>query len=212
MPFDESWGVPDLPDIPAQRHFVKGIYNLTKSLHPTRPVIGNDGWESVATDIIAIHDYDADPQRIARRYAVANPSVTEMLRTQRPGGRILILDELGHEGLPIMLSEFGGIAFSRQRGSWGYSRARSADDFAARYAALLEVVRNLPLLAGFCYTQFTDTYQEANGLLYMDRTPKFPLEQIAIATRGSQTEDERRVQIKWRRRVLAMQRAGHRES
>jgi hypothetical protein len=42
----------------------------------------------------------------------------------------------------------------------------------------------LPLLAGFCYTQFTDTYQEANGLLYADRTPKFPLDRIACATSG----------------------------
>jgi hypothetical protein len=40
------------------------------------------------------------------------------------------------------------------------------------------------MLAGFCYTQFADTYQEANGLLYADRTPKAPLEEIAAATRG----------------------------
>jgi len=46
------------------------------------------------------------------------------------------------------------------------------------------VVRNLGLLSGFCYTQFADTYQEANGLLYADRTPKFPLEEIARATSG----------------------------
>ena len=45
--------------------------------------------------------------------------------------------------------------------------------------------RGSELLAGFCYTQFADTYQEANGLLYADRTPKFPIEQIAEATRGS---------------------------
>jgi hypothetical protein len=116
-----------------------------------------------------------------------------MLRTERPGHRILILDEQAHAGLPIMLTEFGGIAFSKQRGTWGYSRARTPDDFAARYAMLLETVRTLPLLTGFCYTQFTDTYQEANGLLYMDRKPKFPLEQIAIATRGPESEDDRRI-------------------
>jgi hypothetical protein len=27
-------------------------------------------------------------------------------------------------------------------------------------------------------TQLTDTYQETNGLLYADRTPKLPLDQI----------------------------------
>ena len=58
MPFNESWGVPDLPDSPAQRHYVQALYHLTKTLDPTRPVVGNDGWESVATDIIGIHDYD----------------------------------------------------------------------------------------------------------------------------------------------------------
>jgi hypothetical protein len=45
-------------------------------------------------------------------------------------------------------------------------------------------VRELPLLSGFCYTQFADTYQERNGLLYADRTPKFPIERIAQATTG----------------------------
>ena len=59
------------------------------------------------------------------------------------------------------------------------------EDFArAVLPSCSRAVRSLPLLSGFCYTQFTDTYQEANGLLYMDRTPKFPLEEIATATRG----------------------------
>jgi hypothetical protein len=38
------------------------------------------------------------------------------------------------------------------------------------------------MFSGFCYTQFADTFQEANGLLYADRTPKFPIEQICAAT------------------------------
>jgi hypothetical protein len=47
------------------------------------------------------------------------------------------------------------------------------------------VVRSLNLFAGFCYTQFADTYQEANGLLYADRMPKCSLEVIAAATYGT---------------------------
>ena len=61
VPFNESWGVPDLPSSPAQRHYVQALYHLTKTLDPTRPVVGNDGWESIATDIIGIHDYDDQP-------------------------------------------------------------------------------------------------------------------------------------------------------
>jgi hypothetical protein len=45
-------------------------------------------------------------------------------------------------------------------------------------------VRSLAVLSGFCYTQFADTYQETNGLLLADRTPKFPLADIARATRA----------------------------
>jgi Glycosyl hydrolases family 2, TIM barrel domain len=186
VPFNESWGVPDLPDSPAQRHYVQALYHLTKTLDPTRPVIGNDGWESVATDIIGIHDYDGDPATIARRYD-SDEVRPRLFRRERPGGRVLVLDGHHHHAEhPIVLSEFGGIALGTERGrEWGYSRSADAEAFARRYAELLEAVRGSPLFAGFCYTQFADTYQEANGLLRSDRTPKFPLEQIAAATRGA---------------------------
>jgi len=49
----------------------------------------------------------------------------------------------------------------------------------------MSTIHSLSILAGFCYTQFADTYQEANGLLFEDRTAKFPIEQIARATRGT---------------------------
>jgi hypothetical protein len=40
------------------------------------------------------------------------------------------------------------------------------------------------MFSGFCYTQFADTFQEANGLLNADRTPKLPFEVINAATRN----------------------------
>jgi beta-galactosidase/beta-glucuronidase len=185
VPFNESWGVPNLPDSAAERHYVQALYQLTNTLDATRPVIGNDGWESVATDIIGIHDYDDDPGRIARRYQ-AHEVLPRLFRRERPGGRLLVLGEQGITvDTPIVLSEFGGIAYSRDaKNTWGYSRCHSAEELAARYTTLLEVVRSLAVLCGFCYTQFADTYQEANGLLYGDRTPKIPLDVIARATRG----------------------------
>jgi hypothetical protein len=73
------------------------------------------------------------------------------------------------------------------RGTWGYSAARTADEFAASFERLLAVVVHTPLFSGFCYTQFCDTFQEANGLLFADRTPKIPLERIAKAARESRT-------------------------
>jgi beta-galactosidase/beta-glucuronidase len=201
VPFNESWGVPDLPNNPAQRNYVQALYHLTKTLDPSRPVVGNDGWESVATDIVGIHDYDDDPARLEERYGAVD-DIPNLFRRERPAGRLLTVEGHPHAGQPLMLTEFGGIAFAapdRSDGvgeTWGYVRAETAEEFAERYTALVEAVRGLPLLAGFCYTQFADTYQEANGLLYADRTPKIPLERILAATRGPRSaidhERERR--------------------
>lgn len=206
VPFNESWGVPDLPDSPSQRHYVQALYHLTKTLDPTRPVIGNDGWESVATDIIGIHDYDDDPERIGRRYGIDEVQ-SRLFKRERPGGRMLLLEGAQPQDQPLMLTEFGGIAYSPDtHGTWGYTRSESAAQFAERYANLLGVVRNLSSLAGFCYTQFTDTYQEANGLLYADRTPKFPIEDIALATRGPRSARDRQIEWAWRERIMNFQR------
>jgi len=184
VPFNESWGVPNLPNNAAERHYVRALYHLTKTLDSTRPVIGNDGWESVATDMIGIHDYDADPDRLARRYH-ADEVEPRFFKRERPGGRLLLLDRDRHANEPIILSEFGGISLSKDiRNTWGYSRVGSSRALQEKYAALLAAVRSIGLLSGFCYTQFADTYQEANGLLYADRTPKAPLEIIAAATTG----------------------------
>ena len=184
VPINESWGVPNLPDNPRERHYVQALYHLTKTLDATRPVIGNDGWESVATDIIGIHDYDAQPERIAKRYR-ADDVLPRLFKRERPGGRLLVLDGQPPTDLPVMLTEFGGIALARvQAGTWGYTLCSTPDDFAQQYERLLGAVGSLGMFAGFCYTQFSDTYQEANGLLYADRTPKFPLSRIACATSG----------------------------
>ena len=186
VPFNESWGVPDLPSIAEQRHWVQALYHLTRTLDATRPVVGNDGWESAATDIVGIHDYDADLERMRRRYETHEP-VPQVLQQVGPAGRLITLEGYTHAEQPLVLTEFGGIAYTKDEEedvTWGYSRARTADDLAERYSHLLGTVRSLPVLAGFCYTQFTDTYQEANGLLRFDRSPKIPLEVIARANRG----------------------------
>jgi hypothetical protein len=191
VPFNESWGVPNLPTQPAQRSLVQALYHLTKTFDQTRPVIGNDGWESVATDIIGVHDYSEDPDELRNRYH-ASESLPKALQRERPGGRLIVLDVDDHADRPVMLTEFGGIALAGDSGSnWGYSRSRGSDDLRDRYTALLHVVRNLPLLSGFCYTQFADTYQESNGLLYADRTPKFPIEAIREATAAPANMQER---------------------
>ncbi len=204
VPFNESWGVPDLPESPAQRHYVQSLYHLTKAIDPSRPVIGNDGWESVATDIIGIHDYDDQPARMGRRYGLDE---ARLLTRERPGGRILTLAGEAVAPLqPIIITEFGGIAYGGdQKESWGYTRSPTSTDFLERYRTLLETVRSLPALAGFCYTQLTDTYQEVNGLLYADRTPKAPLEELKQATNGKLPDYDPLVDTSWREHIMRHQ-------
>lgn len=188
VPFNESWGVPNLPDLESHQSCVQALYHLTRTLDPSRPVIGNDGWESTATDIIGIHDYDDDPARILKRYG-EDVSLQDLLWKDMPGGRMLTLEGHPHKGQPLMLTEFGGIAYrdpSRhaQSATWGYSVGTSSKDLQRRYEGLLEVVNRVEVFSGFCYTQFTDTFQEANGLFFADRTPKFSLESMKEATLG----------------------------
>jgi len=204
VPFNESWGVPDLPDSPAQRHWVQAMYHMTRTMDPTRPVIGNDGWESVATDIIGIHDYDAEPDRIRKRYS-DDESTETLFKRFRPGGRLLMLGPAPSDQ-PIMITEFGGIAYSKEKGTWGYSKAQSSKAFETKYTKLLEAIRSIPTIAGFCYTQFADTYQEANGLLYADRTPKFSIAAIARATGGHEAARDQRIMALWRQRMMNAQR------
>ena len=120
---------------------------------------------------------------------------------------MLVVDGKADTSQPIILSEFGGIAFSPgKHNDWGYSRANTPQELLENYRALLEVVRSLPVLAGFCYTQFTDTYQEANGLLFADREPKVPFEQIALATNGSEYRFDALEDSYWRDRLMEGQR------
>ena len=130
VPFNESWGAPNLPDSARERHYVEAPVSPHATLDPTRPVVGNDGWESVATDIIGIHDYDADPDRIARRYHADEP-LPRLFRRERPGGRVLLVGEqTTAPDQPIVLSEFGGIACPSMRDTWGYSRCDTPAELA----------------------------------------------------------------------------------
>lgn len=184
VPFNESWGVPNLTETAAHRNYVQALYYLTKTLDPTRPVIGNDGWESITTDILAIHDYDNNAQRLAHRYG-PEVKLADLIDRKRPGGRVLTLDGYPHQGQPVMLSEFGGIAYAiadDPHQAWGYERSFNISELEMKYAALMAAVNTIEMFSGFCYTQFSDTFQEANGLLYADRTPKFTLEAIRAAT------------------------------
>jgi beta-galactosidase/beta-glucuronidase len=166
VPMNESWGVPELATDPAQIDHLLSLYHLTRSLDRSRPVVSNDGWEHARTDLCTIHDYGS-PEDLSYRYATPESSVAA-----RPAKRPIYAPSHGYRGEPILISEFGGIAFSGDEGGWGYSTVADAEELIERYDALISALLESETVCGFCYTQLTDVEQEVNGLLTYDRKPK----------------------------------------
>lgn len=73
-----------------------------------------------------------------------------------------------------MLTEFGGVTYQPEADkSWhGYGIVRDSEAFLSKYRELVDAILDSPAIAGFCYTQLTDTGQETNGLLTENREPK----------------------------------------
>lgn len=186
--FNESWGLPQLPHDPSQRAAVLGVYSLIKALDPTRLVVGNDGWEFVAGDVLGIHDYTHDSQALDRRYGAH--AVEATVRRGRTGGRLIYLsDATSGEAveIPVVLSEFGGLNLADRADVWpGYGTVSGENALIAKLRELLGSVGPESGLAGFCYTQLTDTMQECNGLLTEKREPKADVRAIAAIVGGAE--------------------------
>jgi len=185
VPLNESWGVQHGSHVAAQRHYGLALAHLTRALDPTRPVVSNDGWEHTDSDIWTIHDYTPHGEELRARYGTAD-AVTTLLDGIGPAGRRMRLTDEPDRGQPVMLTEFGGVslALTGDPQAWGYSTARDAADFADRLAEILDAVNRCEPLAGFCYTQLTDTGQETNGLLTAAREPKLPLAELRAIVTG----------------------------
>ncbi|HZS87197.1 MAG TPA: glycoside hydrolase family 2 TIM barrel-domain containing protein [Chloroflexota bacterium] len=187
VPLNESWGVNNLARDPAQQHYVQALYHLTKALDPTRPVIGNDGWEFLVGDVLGIHDYTFDGATLRQRYGSAE-AVERTIREVQPGSRCITLPGHQRGDQPIMITEFGGISERTDpETEWfGYGTVGDRESFLTKYRELVDAILDSPVIAGFCYTQLTDTEQETNGLLTADRAHKLdPAAVRAITQRPS---------------------------
>ena len=183
--FNESWGLPALVERAEQRSYALGAYHLTRALDPTRLVVSNDGWEHVESDIWGVHDYTGNAEELKHRYR--EPLTTVLSGSGRwPAARRVLLDGCADRGQPVVLSEFGGVSLvSGHDESWhGYSNAESSDELAHRLGALFAAVHECDGLAGFCYTQFSDTEQESNGLVTAGRQPKVPVDVVRAIVEG----------------------------
>jgi hypothetical protein len=186
---NESWGVQDIATDPAQQAYATALTALTRAIDPTRPVVSNDGWEHVDSDILGVHDYTTDPEVLAARYR-DDRAVRDALAGLGPQGRRPVVDAAQlarfEDGrAPLMITEFGGVSHASDTSTWGYAQVGSDAEFAGLLQGLFAAVRSSPHVAGFCYTQLTDTLQEGNGLLTAQRRPKLPVATLREIVTGS---------------------------
>ena len=109
----------------------------------------------------------------------------ERILKDMPANRTLFARGHHYEGQPVIVSEFGGIAYQKNADSgWGYASADSDGEFEEKYREVVESLLDAPLVQGFVYTQLCDVEQEINGLLTYDREPKLPPEKIRAINQG----------------------------
>ena len=171
-PFNESWGINMVRSSKREQSFTEGIYHLTKSFDPYRPVIVNDGWEHTISDILTLHDYEPEGSVLKTNYLY---NEEEMLTGEKTfcNMKMAFADGYEYRGQPIMISEYGGIAFSGDDSGWGYGdKVCDADAFLDRFAALTDAIGQIPYMCGYCYTQVSDVQQEINGLMDIHRNFK----------------------------------------
>ncbi|MFI6674506.1 glycoside hydrolase family 2 protein [Kribbella sp. NPDC050470] len=179
VPFNESWGVWHATESAQQRHATTALYHLTHALDGTRPVISNDGWEHTESDIWGLHDYAPTAESLRARYA-DRAAVERVFGDRPPARRTALLGDPVRRGQPLMLTEIGGLSLRPPEGEeWhGYAAVDSVAEFTKTFQDMVDAMLDSPEIAGFCWTQLTDTDQETNGLLTAGREPKLPVEVV----------------------------------
>ena len=162
----------------TEQHFTEAIYHLTKSFDRYRPVIVNDGWEHTVSDIITLHDYEEVGEILKQRYMRLKDEImtTEVYHSSTKSA---FANGYGYKGQPVIISEYGGIAFNNDDSGWGYgNKVNTKEEFVGRFDDITTAVKEIPYVCGFCYTQVSDVQQEINGLMDTSRNFKVDPEVI----------------------------------
>lgn len=170
-PFNETWS----PSQVQYPRFVQDIYNLTKSIDPTRPVNDASGDTHVVTDLWTVHNYEQNPGKLAQLLTPDSDGNVFTNYTKYPFAT--------YAGQPYLIDEFGGMMWNPDRDknqpAWGYGEApKEMDDFYNRLEGLVDAILSRDNVWGYCYTQLTDVEQERNGIYYYSRSAKFDMKRI----------------------------------
>ncbi len=177
-PFNESWGIRGVLDNGQMQAFADSVYYLTRAYDGMRPIVGNDGWEQTKTDLLTVHNYEQNERRLYLAYCDRENMLSEREATRYQ--KMIFACGYRYEGQPVIVSEYGGLAFLNglTENDWGYSAVATEDDFVKRFGELCTAIKKIGYISGYCYTQYSDVWQEKNGLVTMDRKFKVDPEKI----------------------------------
>lgn len=180
-PLNETWDRPNGERLYPE--FAEMIYNVTLAKDSTRPCIINSGFVpcydvsgnqmGAAFDV---HDYTQEPEKFAEVFAELGDGIIkdQLFRWDNYRKRQKL-----DTSKTVFVSEYGGIGWVENGDGWGYgSSVKSKEEFLERLEGLTAVLRENPLICGFCYTQLYDVEQEKNGILTYERKCKFNVEDI----------------------------------
>lgn len=184
-PLNEAWGDWGDPRKFRDPDFVDAVYDFTKRYDPTRPCVdASGGHHGNKTDLYDFHTYEnIEALKKILHNLQENDSLDVPLMYCN-------YDDLRYKkGLPVSVSEFGGIAFGTdhrenktetinvnpvdQKENWGYGDWEESDAaLVERYRELAELISSYSKISGFCYTELYDVEQEINGFYTYDRRDK----------------------------------------
>ena len=173
--FNESWGVNEIHESDEIQEVTDRMYHLVKPASGGRMVISNDGWEHTVSDVITFHNYLETYEELSSFFEQPLKDIQSGKNAECVKNfKNFFAGDYRYNGQPIMLSEFAGIAFTKdERDGWGYGKGvASEEDFLCKYSGMLRFIAEHKEIRGFCMTQLTDVYQEKNGLLTMGRKEK----------------------------------------
>lgn len=179
--FNESWGVNDIKKNPEQQAMSTMLYNFVKDNAPKgKIVISNDGWEHTKSDVITLHNYGETYESLFDLYKESFKALKNGENAKANNDRQVFADNFKYNGEPLMLTEFGGIAYAKDSSKgWGYGNTvKNEEEYIAKLEGLMKAILDTKEFRGYCLTQLSDVEIEVNGLVDFNRNFKAKPESI----------------------------------
>jgi len=163
--FNETWGLLTKQEddkrsyLPETQKWVTDMFNLTKSLDPTRLVEDNSAnrRDHVATDLNTWHAYL--PGYAWKEFLM------DVIDNTYEGSGWNFKEGYKQGNQPMLNSECGNV--------WGYQGSTGDVDWSWDYHIMINEFRKQPKVAGWLYTEHHDVINEWNGYYKYDRSEKF---------------------------------------